>query len=379
MTIEEIRKEIDAADDEIAALYTKRMSLGKEIAALKNSEKLPLVNSSREKAILNRVTADMPDEIKLYAKLVFMTMFDTSKAYQSEFLSADSAVKRAIESALAEKNKFPSSAVVACQGVEGAYSYLAANKLFPLADAMYFRDWDAVFNAVEKGMCEYGVLPIENSSAGSVNAVYDLMRKHDCHIVRSVKLRITHCLLAPAGVKKENVKEIFSHEQAISQCGKLVKSLGDVKVTVCANTAGAAKTVAESGRRDAACIASRECADIYGLKILSADVQDSEDNYTRFIAISKKLKIFDGADKISVMVNLPHETGSLNKLLNRFSALGLNLTKIESRPIADTPFEFAFYFDFDADVNRNEVRNLLAELENGCERFVFLGSYKEIM
>lgn len=379
MELNQIRKEIDKVDDSIAKLYVERMGLCREVGEHKRDNNVAMENTAREKEIINRVTAAMPDEIKLFGKQVFHTLFDTSKAYQSRIVDAHSKVKDAICDALSEGiQPFPIEASVAVQGIAGAYAYIAAEKLFEISSISCFRDWDSVFSAVEKGFCEYGVLPIENSSVGSVNGVYDLMRRHKFHIVKSIKLRVKHYLLAKRGAQSKDIREIVSHEQAIAQCQNLLKEYKDVKITVCDNTAQAAKIVADSDRSDIACISSRECAGIYGLDVLKASVQDSDNNYTRFIAISNKLRVFDGADKISIMVNLPHEAGSLNKLLNRFSTLGLNLTKLESRPMPDSPFEFAFYFDFDANVQSPEVQNLLAELDNTSDNFVFLGTYKEI-
>lgn len=379
MSIDKIRKEIDIIDDEIARLYIKRMAAAKEIGIEKAIKNIAPENTLREKSIISRVIKDMPEDIKLYAKRVYNTLFSTSKAYQSRLSAGNSAVKKQIDEALSGGSKpFPVSATVACQGVAGAYSQIAADKMFDIADITYVRDWDAVFGAVEKGLCEFGVLPIENSSAGSVNAVYDLMKKHEFYIVRSVKLKIQHCLLAKKGTDIKDIKEIFSHEQAVKQCAELIKSLDGVKITVCDNTALAAKEVCAAGRTDVACIASRECAGIYGLSVIRNNVQDSDCNYTRFIAISRELRVYSNASKISVTVNIVHEAGSLNGILNRFSTLGLNLTKLESRPIGNTPFEFTFYFDFDAKIESNEVRSLIAELDNTCENFVFMGSYEEI-
>ena len=379
MEIGEIRKSIDKTDDEIVKLYEQRMRLAREVALAKRQGGIPMENTLREKEIVNRVTAAVPDEIKLYAKQLFGTLFDTSKAYQSTILDARSEVKDEIENALSEGDRaFPVTASVACQGVEGAYSSIAAEKMFEISSISYFKDWNSVFTAVEKGFCEYGVLPIENSSVGSVNAVYDLMRAHKFYIVKSIKLHVRHYLLANNGAKLEDIKEIISHEQAISQCSAFLKSLGNVTVTVCDNTAQAAKAVADSGRSDVACLSSKECAGIYGLDVLRSSVQDNDNNYTRFIAICNKLRIFEDANKISIMVTLPHEAGSLNKILNRFSTLGLNLTKLESRPMPNSLFEFAFYFDFEAKLNAPEVKNLIAELDNTSDNFVFLGSYREI-
>ncbi len=377
MELKALREKIDRIDDEIARLYLSRMEFVKEVAIEKNKLGIGTENTLREKEILNRVTEGAPIELKRYLKQVFEIIFETSKAYQYGLNDRETKLVSDIKNALENTADFPVSATVACQGVEGSYSSIAANKMFELSKILYFKDFENVFSAVEKGLCEYGVLPIENSSVGSVNAVYDLMRKHSFHIVKCVKLKISHCLLAYDGTKKEDIKEIFSHEQAINQCQGYLNKYPNAKITIVSNTAQAAKIVAESKRPDAACISSYECAGIYGLKTLERDIQDSENNYTRFIVISKELKIFKGADKISIMVNIPHEKGSLNKLLNKFSSLGLNLTKLESRPIAKTPFEFAFYFDFEADIGNREVMNLLGELSQNSG-FVFLGSYKEI-
>lgn len=233
-----------------------------------------------------------------------------------------------------------------------------------------------MFNAVESGLCEFGVLPIENSTAGSVLEVYDLMRKHNFHIVRSTRVRINHCLAALPNADIKNITKIISHPQALLQCEDFLKKL-DVKVEAEENTAVAAKRVADSGDLTLAAICSEECAGVYGLKILKKEIQNSDANYTRFICISKDLCVYKGADRMSVMTSLSHEPGSLNRILGRFSALGLNLTKLESRPIVGSDFEFMFYFDFEGDVTEPGVKNLIAELENGSENFVFLGAYKE--
>ena len=377
--IKDLRQSIDALDDEIASLYVKRMAIAREIGEYKVQNKICVGDANREREIINRVTKDMPQEIKLYGKQLFESLFNTSKAYQTRFVEIDSKAISEVKKAIGEGvQDFPTSACVACQGVAGAYSQIATDRMFPIADILYVKDWDAVFKAVERGLCEFGVLPIENSNAGSVNAVYDLMRKHNFYIAKSIKLRIQHYLLAKAGTEIKDIKEIFTHEQAIAQCSEFIKALGNVKVTVCDNTAKSAELVADSERTDIACICSHDCAGLYGLSIVEPNVQNNDNNYTRFIAIAKELKVYANASKISIMANLPHEAGSLNKVLNRFASLGLNLTKLESRPMSNTSFEFAFYFDIAAKIEQPEVQNLLAELDNTCDKFVFLGAYEEI-
>ena len=378
MKLEEIRKDIDKVDSQIADLFKERMALSLDIAKAKQEGNLPVVNASREKEILHRISNEVGEPLDGYARILFNTLFDLSRSYQNNYLSRVSDIGERIEKALEETPKlFPKKAVVACQGVEGSYSQAACEKLFEVPSTMYFNSFEGVFNAVEKGLCQYGILPIENSSYGSVGTVYDLMRNYNFHIVKSIRLRINHSLLAKPGTKLKDVKEIFSHEQAIGQCGEFLKTLKDVKITICENTARAAKMVAESERDDVAAICSRDCMELYGLESLNNYIQVSDNNYTRFICISKNLEIYPGANKISLMLTLPHRPSSLYHMIAKFAALGVNLTKLESRPVPGSDFEFMFYFDMEASVYSPELVNLLGQLENQPELFVFLGSYSE--
>ena len=226
-------------------------------------------------------------------------------------------------------------------------------------------------------MCRYGILPIENSSASSVSQVYDLMKKFRFSIVRSVKLRINHTLLVKKGTRLEDIREIYSHEQGLAQCNEFLREHPEIKANVYENTAVAAKMVADSDRTDIAAISSRECAELYGLQILSDHIQNSDNNYTRFICISRAPEIYPGADKMSLMFTLPHRPGSLYSVITKFATLGLNLTKIESRPIPGKDFEFMFYFDASVSAHSDALLKLLAELEGTLEQFSFLGCYAE--
>ena len=248
-----------------------------------------------------------------------------------------------------------------------------------MPSVLYFSYFEALFSAIEKGLCRYGVIPLENSTAGSVNMVYDLMMKHNFNIVRSIRLKVDHNLLAKPGTKLSDVKEIYSHEQAISQCTKFLEGMPDVKIISCENTAVAAKMVADSDRKDVAALSSRSCMKLYGLECIEADVQDSGNNYTRFICISKNLEIYPGADRTSLMMVLPHEPGSLYKVLSRFYALGINLNKLESRPMPERNFEFMFYFDIETSVYSPQFMQLMGEFESICEEFSYLGSYSEVI
>lgn len=378
MKLEDIRKDIDKIDSQISQLFKERMALALEVAKTKEENNLAVLNSSREKEILHRISEEIGEPLDSYGRILFSTLFDLSRSYQNNYLSRISDIGERIEKALEETPKlFPKKAVVACQGVQGSYSQAACEKLFEVPSTMYFNSFEGVFNAVEKGLCQYGILPIENSSYGSVGTVYDLMKNYNFHIVKSIRLRVNHSLLAKPGTQLKDVKEIFSHEQAIGQCGEFLKTLKDVKITVCENTARAAKMVAESDRNDVAAICSRDCIELYGLESLNNNIQVSDNNYTRFICISKNLEIYPGASKISLMLSLPHRPSALYHMIAKFSTLGVNLTKLESRPVPGSDFEFMFYFDMEASVYSPELVNLLGQLENQPEIFVFLGSYSE--
>lgn len=371
-----LRAKIDDINHRMVQLFVERMNVSMDIAKYKLENGLPVLDKERERAILNRMALEAGEPFEDYTQVLFRTLFELSRSYQSGLMANENALTDRIEEAL--KNTptlFPRRAVVACQGVEGAYSQQACDKLFPHAEIVYVQSFEGVFQAVEQGLCRYGVLPIENSSFGSVGAVYDLMKRHKFSIVRGTRLRIVHTLLGKKGAAIEGIREVFSHEQAIGQCGEFLKAHPKIKVTVCANTAMAAKMVAESDRDDVAAISSRQCAELYGLQILSEGIQDNDNNFTRFICISRGLEIYPGASKISLMMTLPHSPGSLSGMLSRFSMLGINLTKLESRPIPGKDFEFMFYFDLEASACAEPVLKLLCELQNNPGTFVFLGNY----
>ena len=375
MDINEAREKLNGIDDQLVALFAERMHTVLSVAQYKKEHNLTVLDKSRETDILNRVTAAAGEELSGYTKVLFGTLFDLSRSYQSAYLHKDSALQKEVLYAL--ENTPAQMPNQACQGVEGAYSQAACEKLFGLPSIMYFKSFEAVFNAVDKGMCRYGILPIENSSAGSVNQVYDLMKKFSFSIVRGVKLRINHTLLTKSGGSLENIREIYSHEQGLNQCSEFLRNNPQIKATVCENTAVAAKMVADSDRSDIAAISSRECAELYGLQILSDHIQNSDNNYTRFICISRAPEIYPGADKMSLMFTLPHRPGALYSVITKFATLGLNLTKLESRPIPGKDFEFMFYFDASVSAHSQELLQLLAELEGTLEQFSFLGCYSE--
>ena len=376
MNLEESRKRIDDIDDSLIKLFEERMEIVSDIAAYKKENDMPIFHRGRERDIINRLSSEINPEMRVHTKMLYNTIFEISRSYQSKKLVKMSKTAEKIKNSLEKELKLlPQSASVACQGTEGAYSQIAAERAFSNPSVMYFNNFRGVFEAIKQGMCSYGVLPVENSIHGSVSEVSDLMCEYGCFAVKGIRVQINHVLLAKKNT--EEIHEIFSHSQALGQCEQFLKSLKNVKITVVENTAVAAKMVAESDRDDVASISSELCAELYGLRVIKSGIADSDNNYTRFVVISKEPEIYPGADKITVMLRLKHEPGSLYRLISKFSAVGVNLTKIESRPICGLDFEFRFLLDMNASVYSEDFLNLITELENASEDFAFLGAYTE--
>ena len=380
MELKNLRNEIDQIDDQLVQLFAQRMDVAARIADYKKEKCMPIFVPAREREKLMDVAEKAGPEMANYTRVLYSMLFELSRSYQSKKNDTVSPlyeeITRAIEST---PQLFPQAPMVACQGVEGAYSQIACEKIFKNPFIMYFKNFEGVFGAIEKGLCQYGILPLENSTAGSVKKVYDLMIKHNFSIVRTFRLKVDHNLLAKPGTKLADIREIYSHEQAINQCSEFLQQLTGVTIVPVANTAIAAEMVSKSDRSDVAALSSRNCAELYNLDCLASSIQDKNNNHTRFICISKNLEIYPGSDRTSIMMVLPHRPGSLYKFLARLYVLGINVTKLESRPIPDRDFEFMFYFDLETSIYSEEFIQLMCELEELCEEFKYLGSYREVL
>lgn len=380
MDLQDLRKQIDNIDERVVKLFCERMYIAAKIGAYKNENNLPIFDPKREREKLEEVAGMCSGQTENYLRSLYSLMFELSRSYQKQQTKSESSLQETIINALSSTEKaFPNKALVACQGVEGSFSQKACEKLFEYPSMMFFSSFESVFSAIDNGLCRYGVLPLENSTAGSVNKIYDLMIKYDFSIVKSTRLKVDHCLLTNKDVNLSDIKEIFTHEQAISQCEDFLKTMPDVKITPCENTAVAAEHIFSSGRRDAAAISSRACADLYDLVCQKESIQDQGSNFTRFICISKKLEIYPGADKTSIMMVLPHKPGALYKTLSHFYALGVNLIKLESRPLPNSDFEFMFYFDLEASVYDEKFLKVFDGIEDLCVKMKYLGSYSEVV
>ena len=376
MPLSEVRKKIDDIDSELIKLLEDRFKLSKEVADIKRNENIPVLNNSRENDILDKIDL-VAENYAPFVKAVYATLFDTSRSLQHVLLSGESEFADYFDTLSKNKQCFdPTGKKIACFGVEGSYSNIAARKLFKENEFVFAETFEKVFELVKNNTVSCGVVPIENSTAGSINENYDLLRKYGLKIIMAGDLPIHHCLLAKKGTSVSDIKTVYSHPQAISQCQDFIEKNG-FKAIPQDSTSACAEMVSSSEDYSFAAIASEEAAEEYGLEIISRNIQSNNKNTTRFVAVTKEVFISDDADKISIMFTLPHRTGSLYKTLMKFAFNGLNLTKIESRPISGQDFEYYFYLDFKGNISNENTRSVLNEIGSEANDFTFLGNYKE--
>lgn len=368
MNLNEIRAKIDQIDAKLAPLIKQRMECSLEVAKIKRAENLPVYHPKREKEILDKVELN-GGEYGGYVRSVYESIMTVSRALQNNTLFENSEFSKKLH-ALPKSETYNR---VVCQGAEGSFSHAAARKMFGDIKPEFMQSFEDVFREIEKDENAVGILPVENSTAGSVSLVYDLLLKYNHWIVKATPIDVSQNLLTVGEISE--VKTVYSHSHALKQCSEFIKETGLVAKEF-ENTALAAKHVAELGDPTIAAIGSVEAAEVYGLKVAKCDIQDIHDNLTRFIAVSSKPFIDPASNIVSVALSMPHEKGSLYSMLGRFAECGLNLTKIESRP-AGKGFEYKFYIDFAGNISDKRTMNLLSELENELSYFVFLGNYIE--
>ncbi|MDO4363657.1 MAG: prephenate dehydratase domain-containing protein [Clostridia bacterium] len=375
MDLLELRNEIDKLDDELIPLLLRRMDISRQVAEYKVKNGIPVLNEKRELEILDDVASKCGEQGEAM-KTVFSAIMDASRALQHKIIGGGDALRTLINSAKSGKNLTANGEPIACQGVQGAYSGKTAEALFPDSPIIFHKQFEDVFEAVNQNKARYGIIPVENSTAGSVHESYDLIMKYKFFIVGAYDLRVDHCLCAKPGVEFENIDDVYSHPQALSQCNIFLKNFDFTGINF-SNTAAAAKFVSESDKNNIAAICSESAAKKYGLRIIRKGIQNVTNNTTRFIVISKELVIDDDAEKISLIFSAPHRTGSLYRVLGRFSMTGLNLTKLESRPVANGKFDYYFYVDILGSVRDAQTLDLLCALSDELPEFSFLGNYYE--
>ena len=376
-SLSECREEIDTINTELLRLLERRMRVSENVARYKLANGMKIFDETREAAILEKIGSLAPEDIRSELVGTFDGIMNMSKLRQYRLISQSSPSRELFYQALEDDTPiYRTGDPVGVQGIAGAYSHKAAMGMFPGADIRFYTDWAGVFAALKSGEISLGLLPVENSTYGSVSDVYRLIIDNDAYVVASDRLRVEHCLLAKPNVRIEDITEVTSHSQALGQCAGYIRSRG-YKATSAINTAVAAENVASSDRNDLAAIASVDCAEKYGLCVLESGIQDEANNTTRFAAISSRLIIPRDADKISLRFSLAHREGTLARILGYFAALGLNLTKLESRPIPSKPFEYRFYLDFIGKMTDEPVFDLICALSSELPDFRFMGNYHE--
>lgn len=366
MSLDKIRKDIDRIDAELVPLLKERMECSLKVAQIKHAENLPVYHPKREAEILEKVE-NLGKPYGKYIRNIYGAIMTTSRSLQNDTIYENSKFAESIKALPTEKEYKR----VVCQGAEGSFSHAAAIKMFGETSVDFMPNFEDVFIAISNDSTAVGILPVENSAAGSVGTVYDLILKYNHCIIKAVTLDVSQNLLTIGDSSK--VKSVYSHPHALKQCERYIKE-HDLECIECENTAIAAKLVAEKNDDTIAAIGSKEAAKLYGLTVAEANIQNETDNLTRFIAVSKEPYIAPKANTVSLALTVPHEKGSLYSILGRFADCGLNLTKIESRP-AGQKFECRFYIDFDGNINDGGILNLLSALESELSYFVFLGNY----
>lgn len=371
----ELREEIDGIDSQIASLYEKRMAIAEEVAEYKLSVGKKVTDRTRERSKLDRLTALMPTPfLKTGIYELFEQIMAVSRKRQYQLMT---------EKGFCEKPDFVeidaldyTSARTVFQGAEGAYAQLALKEYFG-ADACgrNVETWRDAMEAIRTGEADYAVLPIENSSAGIVSENYDLLVEYDNCIVGEQIIGVEHALLGQPGAVLSDITDVYSHPQALMQCGRYLEEHRSWERHSLKNTAVAARKVKEDKKQNEAAIASRLTAEIYGLAVLKECIQDNRTNATRFLIVTGRRVFVKGAKKISICFEIPHESGSLYRMLSHFIYNGLNMNHIESRPIPEKNWEYRFFVDFEGNLGDAAVANALRGLGEETTRFKILGNY----
>ena len=378
--LEEYRQEIDRIDGELVKCFLERLAVTGKVGEYKQARGLPVLDPERERRVVAARTALTGDPArKADVAALYESIMAIARRQQRHLVREreDDPGYAAFAAAVENRREPVASPRVVYQGEPGCYSEEAAVDFFgPGVDRRGLPWFPDVFAALERGEADYAVLPVENSSTGSIRQVYDLLAQYSYYVVGECQVEVRHCLMALPGVKLEDIKTVYSHEQGLMQSEKYLDGHRDWKRVPTLDTAGAAKLVARTGDRTAAAIGPRRAAGIYGLHILAEAINYNSMNHTRFVVVSPRLELRPGRDKISAVFRLPHQSGSLHSILTVFAVQGLNLLKIESRPIPGRGWEYLFFLDFTGDVLAPELDGVLHELGQLAAEFRILGNFK---
>ncbi len=378
--LDDLRVQIDDIDKRLVALFEQRMAVTQKVGEYKQAAGIPVLDGHREQEVLRRKKELLRDPaLKTDVTMFFESIMGISRRQQRKLVregGADESYDRYRE-AMAETRPAVNAPKVVYQGAPGAYSEEAACQFFG-ADVVCtgLEQFEDVFLALKHGGADYGVVPIENSSTGAIRQIYDLLTQYECYLVGETAVKVEHCLMAPAGATLDTITHVYSHEQGLFQSERFLNAHPDWNRVPQADTAGSACYVAQTGDVTKAAICSRRAAALYGLTILAEGVNHNTHNTTRFVVVSPKMELRSGADKISAIFTLPHQSGSLHEILTIFAAYELNMVKLESRPIPERSWEYMFFLEFTGKLEAGGMEGVLRELVQAAEDFRVLGNFK---
>ncbi|MBW6410839.1 prephenate dehydratase [Clostridium weizhouense] len=373
--LDDYRKSIDEIDKEIIELFEKRMDVVLKIGEYKKKNNLPVFNKQREEQVVEKNLKHLKNKDYLEeTRTFFYRLMKTSRELQVRKINEEELEK---DLDIEEENiKIKDS--IGFYGVKGSFTEEAMIKYFGKKNnAKAYEEFEDVFLAVQKGDIRYGVLPIENSSTGAISDVYDFLYKYGFYITGEVCIKINQNLLGIKGTTVDEIKEVYSHPQGFKQTSEFLKKNSDWKLSPFHSTATSAKLIKDLNDNSKAAIASKRVAEIYGLEVLSANINNQDENFTRFIIIGKELRKDKNADKVSVVFSLEDKAGTLYKLLRYFAENNINMIKIESRPMKQGPWKYFLYVDFEGNLFNEEVTKALALIEQSSAYFKLLGAYRK--
>ena len=377
--LQTLRQDIDAIDRRLVELFRQRMDMTHKVGEYKRSQGLPVLDQERERQVLQNKGALAGEELRPAVITLYQTIMALSRRQQRDLMGQgpDNPGVRRWREAQAAKRQPVAAPKVVYQGVPGAYSEQAALNFFGQgAGAVGLEQFEDCFLALREGQADYAVLPIENSSTGAIRQIYDLLTQYECYMVGETTVRVEHCLMAPKGATLDTITHVYSHEQGLFQCERYLNTHPDWKQVPQADTAGSAQMVADSGDITKAAICSDRAAELYGLEILAHAINHNSHNTTRFVVVSPRLELRPGADKISTLFVLPHEAGSLHEVLTVFNLHGLNMVKLESRPLPEQSWQYMFFLEFTGAPDNPTVNDVLHELAQTTGEFRVLGWFR---
>ncbi len=377
--LEKLRGEIDEVDAQLVELFRRRMDITRRVGEYKAARGLPVLDQERERQVLRKKGELAGTALRPAVTTLFQTIMALSRRQQRDMTGegSDNPGLERYHRGWQQLRRPVDHPRVVYQGVAGAYSEQACINLFgDRVQAVGLDQFEDNFAALKEGRADYAVLPIENSSTGAIRQIYDLLTQYDCYLVGETTVRVEHCLMAPRGAGLDTITHVYSHEQGLFQCEQYLNRHPHWNRVPQADTAGSAWMVAERGDITRAAICSRRAAEIYGLEILAEAINHNSHNTTRFVVVSPRPELRPGADKVSTLFVLPHETGSLNEVLTVLSVHGLNMVKLESRPIPERSWEYMFFLEFTGNLEEAATAAAIHELAQTTGDFRVLGNFK---